>query len=233
MAAVTPATDAAQYSGAADPAAAGTAAVDLAAERPLDARLGRLAFWGLVVFIFAYCAVLLSAMSVQLFGHERPCPLCMLQRYAMILATIPPMWIVTDALRGRLSRLRYVAGLGLSIIASVAGGLESTRQILLHIASKTDPGYGSAVVGLHLYTWALITFVVVVLFCGALLVLAPTVAPVAPAAAGARWVARAVVWLFLGVIVVNVVLIVLLEGLSWVLPDDPANYRLLHELGVG
>jgi len=201
-------------------------------ERPLNPGLSRLAFWGLVAFIFAYCAVLLAAMSVQLFGHESPCPLCMLQRYAMILATIGPMWIVADALRGQLSRLRYVAGLGLSIIASVAGGIESTRQILLHIASKTDPGYGSAVVGLHLYTWALITFVVVIVFCGALLLLSPTVAAVAPQSHGARLVARGVLWLFLGVILVNVVLIILLEGFSWVLPDNPTSYRLLHELGL-
>ena len=33
----------------------------------------------------------------------------------------------------------------------------STRQILLHI-TPGDPGYGSVVLGLHLYTWALLIF---------------------------------------------------------------------------
>jgi disulfide bond formation protein DsbB len=209
------------------------AEAEIDASQPLNERLSRLAFWAIIVFVLAYCGTLLGAMSVQIFGHERPCPLCMLQRYAMILATIPALWIAADALRGRLTRSRYAAGLGMSILASVAGAMESTRQILLHIASKTDPGYGSAVLGLHLYTWALITFVVVIVFCGAILLLNPTVVPLAPSDRRLRGIARGVLWLFLGVIVINVLLIVALEGFSWVLPDDPSNYRLFHELGVG
>ena len=205
---------------------------------PLEAELdpvpnptaSRLAFWAMVLFIVAYCGVLLGAMSVQLLQHEDPCPLCMLQRYAMILVTIPALWIVADALRGRLTRSRYAAGLGMSIIAAVAGGTESTRQILLHIASKTDPGYGSAVLGLHLYTWALITFVVVIVFCGVMLMLCGSVVPLAPATPGMRTLAKAGLWLFLAVVVANVVLIILLEGFSWVLPDNPTSYRLPHEL---
>lgn len=192
----------------------------------------RLAFWAMVLFIVAYCGVLLGAMSVQLLQHEDPCPLCMLQRYAMILVTIPALWIVADALRGKLTRSRYAAGLGMSIIAAVAGACESTRQILLHIASKTDPGYGSAVLGLHLYTWALITFVVVIVFCGVMLMLCGSVVPEAPEGTGLRRLALVGMWLFLAVIVANVVLIILLEGLSWVLPDNPTSYRLPHELGI-
>jgi disulfide bond formation protein DsbB len=209
----------------------GSVTIEVVEEQPRNEVGSRLAFWAMVIFVVAYCGVLLGAMSVQLFGHEYPCPLCMLQRYAMILVTIPAMWIVVDALRGRLTRWRYAAGLGMSIVASVAGGMESTRQILLHIASKTDPGYGSAVLGLHLYTWALITFVVVIVFCGILLMLCGTMVPEAPASRSLRRVAMAGVWLFLAVVVANVVLIILLEGFSWVLPDDPTHYRLLQEFG--
>ena len=39
-------------------------------------------------------------------------------------------------------------------------------------------------------------------------------------------------WLFLALIVVNLVLIILLEGFAWVLPDDPSNYHLLVQLGL-
>ena len=38
---------------------------------------------------------------------------------------------------------------------------------------------------------------------------------------------------FLVVIAINVVLIVLLEGFSWVLPDDPTRYKLINDLGFG
>jgi len=208
-----------------------TATPVLVEDPALNQRWSSLAFWGMVIFVVGYCLVLLGAFTVQFVGHEYPCPLCMLQRYGMILATIPILWIVADALRGTLSRGRYCAGLGMAIIASVAGGTESTRQILLHIAKKGDPGYGSAVLGLHLYTWALITFVIVIVFCGVALMCSSAVVPLAPRSDGLRVLARCALWLFLGVIVLNVIAIIFLEGFSWILPDDPTHYRLLQELG--
>ncbi len=212
-----------------------TAITDVvAAEAPgLNRTWSKIAFWGIVIFVVGYCGVLLAAMGVQVFGNEKPCPLCMLQRYAMILATIPAMWIVADALRGKLTRARYASGLGMSIVAATCGGFESTRQILLHIASKTDPGYGSAVVGLHLYTWALITFVIVILFCGVALICSGSVIPEAPTDGALRTLARVIEIGFLAVIAINVVLIILLEGFSWVLPDDPTHYKLINDLGFG
>jgi disulfide bond formation protein DsbB len=205
----------------------------LAEEPALNITWSRLAFFAILAIVVAYCGVLLAAMGVQIFGNEKPCPLCMLQRYAMILATIPAMWIVADALRGQLTRSRYAAGLGMSIVAAVAGSFESTRQILLHIASTTDPGYGSAVMGLHLYTWALITFVIVIAFCGVALMCCGSVVPVAPGPGALRTTSRVVEIGFLVVIALNVVSIVLLEGFNWVLPDDPIHYQLINDLGFG
>jgi hypothetical protein len=63
-------------------------------------------------------------------------------------------------------RARHYA---LSILAALVGGAGSARQILLHIATPGDPGFGPAVFGLHLYTWAFITFVVAVAGCAVLL----------------------------------------------------------------
>lgn len=189
------------------------------------------AFWGMVAFILAYCLVLLGAFSIQFLQGEFPCPLCMVQRYAMILATIPIMWIVADSLRGTLTRSRYAQGLGMAIVASVAGSLESTRQILLHIANKKDPGYGSAVLGLHLYTWAWITFMTVILFCSVAVAMIGIAVPAAPKTARLRRIARCILWLFLALIVANVIAIFCLEGFSSVLPDDPSHYRLFQELG--
>ena len=189
------------------------------------------AFWGMVTFILAYCLVLLGAFAIQFVQGEFPCPLCMVQRYAMILATIPIMWIVADALRGTLTRSRYAQGLGMAIIASVAGSLESTRQILLHIANKKDPGYGSAVLGLHLYTWAWITFMTVILFCSVAVAMIGIAVPVAPSTPRLRGLSRGILWLFLALIVANVIAIFCLEGFSAVLPDAPNHYRLFSELG--
>ena len=201
------------------------------ASKQSESLVSTLLFWGSVGFVLAYSGVLLGAFSVQLFAHEFPCPLCMLQRYAMILTVIPQLWIVTNSLRGKLKKVEYARCLGMSIIAAVAGSFESTRQILLHIATKGDPGYGSAVLGLHLYTWALITFIVVILYCGGALMAMPYGTPVAPRSPAWRGMARAAMWLFLGLVVANLVAIILLEGFAWILPDDPTKYHLLQQLG--
>lgn len=197
--------------------------------------LGKLVFWGLIAWIAAYCAVLLGAFTVQFLEGEFPCPLCMLQRYAMILSSLAALWIVMQAKQGTLTMGRYAQGLGMGLLAAAAGSVESTRQILLHI-KPGDPGYGSAVLGLHLYTWALITFFIVMVFVGVLLVIMPKAVPLAPKAKGighiGNVVATAVVWLFLVLVFANVIAIIFLEGFALVLPDDPTSYNLLDQLGI-
>jgi Flp pilus assembly protein TadB len=48
-----------------------------------------------------------------------------------------------------------------SLLAAVVGATASTRQVLHHIM-LSDPGYGSALLGYHFYTPALIAFVVAI-----------------------------------------------------------------------
>ena len=204
---------------------------DFIAEPTPNQKASRLIFWAMTVFVLAYCGTLLGAFGVQFGQHEYPCPLCMLQRYAMILTSIPILWILADSLRGQLNRSRYVSCLGMSIVAAIAGGVESTRQILLHIANSSDPGYGSAVLGLHLYTWALLTFEIVIAFCGIALMINSAAVPLAPSHVGQRRIARAVLLLFLAVVAANLIAVFCLEGFNWVLPDNPTRYNLFHQLG--
>ena len=113
------------------------------------------------VCILGICGVLLGALAVQFFGGEFPCPLCLLQRMAMILTLIGPVFIIVNAHRERMGGFSvWGLGFGMSIVAAVAGMAISTRQVLLHIAPG-DPGYGDPVFGMHLYTWALVVFIVV------------------------------------------------------------------------
>lgn len=119
----------------------------------------------------------------------------------------------------------------MAIIASVAGSLESTRQILLHIANDQNPGYGSAILGLHLYTWASITFMVTIVFCSIAVAMIGSAVPIAPSSKRLRLLATSILWLFLAIVLANVIAIFCLEGFSGVLPDDPSGYRLFHELG--
>lgn len=189
-----------------------------------------LAYWGLHGWILAYCFVMGSAFFIQFVEGEFPCPLCMLQRYGMILATLGALYVVMQARRGTLTPARYAQGLGMGLIGVIAGASVSTRQILLHI-KPGDQGYGAPVLGLHLYTWALITFVIVMIYVGVMLMLMPRGIPQAPAAGSALWtLSTAVIWLFIAIVAANVVAIIFLEGFAGVLPDDPEGYTLIDQL---
>ena len=187
-------------------------------------------FWGLHAWILGYSGVVLSAFYIQFVMHEFPCPLCMLQRYGMFLSSLGALFVITQARRGELTTARYAQGIGLGLIGALAGATVSVRQIELHI-EPGDPGYGAPVLGLHLYSWAFLTFVIVLIYCGATLILMPRGIPAAPAVGSPlRRVSTAVVWLFIAVIAANVVAIIFLEGFAFVLPDDPSSYTLIDQL---
>ena len=192
----------------------------------------KLLFWGLHAWVLAYVGVLLGAFTIQFVEGEFPCPLCMLQRYGMILSTLGALWVIMQARRGDLTPVRYMQGMGLGVLGAAAGALVSVRQILLHI-KPGDPGYGSAVMGYHLYTWALITFYIVVLFVAVLSILAPVGIPEAPKSSGALTLSSIVVWVFVILVAANVIAIIFLEGFAWVLPDDPTSYNLIDQITGG
>jgi disulfide bond formation protein DsbB len=111
--------------------------------------------------LFALLGVLAGSLNLQFGAGEQPCPLCIVQRSAMIGLAVGPIMNLLWGMRAR----HYA----LSILAAVVGGAGSTRQILLHIADPNDPGFGPAVFGWHLYTWAFVTFVVAVVGCAVLI----------------------------------------------------------------
>ena len=133
---------------------------------------GFITFWGLHAWVLAYCVVMLSAFFIQFVMGEFPCPLCMLQRYGMILATLGALFVIMQARRGELTTARYAQGLGIGLIGVLAGASVSVRQIELHILPG-DPGYGEPFLRLHLYTWAFVTFAIVMIYIGVMLMLMP------------------------------------------------------------
>ncbi len=99
--------------------------------------------------IYTFIGILLSAYYQQFTKHEEPCPLCLLQRLAMI-------GVCTGAflnLRFGITPFYY----GLSLLAGLGGMAVSIRQILLHICPGS-PTFGTPVFGLGLYTWAFLSF---------------------------------------------------------------------------
>jgi disulfide bond formation protein DsbB len=187
-----------------------------------------------IVALFGLIMVLAGSLHLQFGAGEQPCPLCIVQRSGMVGLAVGPIMNLLWGIRAR----HYA----LSILAAVVGAAGSTRQILLHIADPNDPGYGPTVLGWHLYTWALVTFVIAIIGCAVLIMWQ------APFEAGDRGVlqesgvvrpvvAGLIVWLSLMVIVWMVVdlgvigLSVLPECGLGECPDDPADTNSLGNLG--
>lgn len=161
-------------------------------------------------------AILAGAFAFQFALGEVPCPLCLLQRGGLIAAGL-----------GFLLNLRFgirPAHYGVALLGSVAGAAVSLRQILLHIAPG-DPGFGSAVLGLHMYTWAFVAFVGLILGIGVLLILGSE--ENTSASHGNRNAfATVVIAGFVFILAANLLFTLLECGLTQC-PDDPTGYLIL------
>jgi phosphoglycerol transferase MdoB-like AlkP superfamily enzyme len=111
-------------------------------------------------------------------------------------------------------------------LSAVAGAVVSTRQVLLHIMPG-DLGYGSALLGYHYYSWALIGFIAAIVLLAATLLFdrqfeensaAPPIAN--------NLFASAAVWLVIGLTALNVVS-TFLECGPRACADNPVVYELL------
>ena len=188
---------------------------------------GRVQWYLLHVQVAGICGVLLGAFFVQFIGRELPCPLCMLQRMAMMLAAMGPFYLI-GVLRsgGTLDVGTMARGYGMSILAAVIGIVMSSRQVLLHILPG-DPGYGSPMFGMHLYSWGVIVFLVIILVSGLTMMFARQL-EVGESDHRNSLASRIVVWAFIIVIGANVVATFVESGFNLFLPDNPTGYQLLE-----
>jgi len=103
--------------------------------------------WLNIFGLLAIVSVITGAFIFQFYYQELPCPLCMLQRLGLLLAGF-----------GFLLNFRYgfkPSHYALSLLGALFVICASTRQVFLHILPG-DPGFGSPLLGLHLYTWVTI-----------------------------------------------------------------------------
>ncbi|NGO77401.1 disulfide bond formation protein B [Streptomyces sp. YC504] len=194
--------------------------------------LGRLQFWFACFFAVGWTGVVCGGLGVQFISWDYPCPLCMVQRMFMLLAALGAAWIVRRGMSGTVTGRDYMMGWGMALVAVMAGGFTSWRQTMLHILPG-DKGYGSPVLGLHMYVWAWILFMASVVAVGIVLTFAhhtsDTELPTSPLYRTAGLVVLGFVGL---VIAVNLVAVFFLEGFHWFLPDDPSRYQFFHDVGI-
>lgn len=114
------------------------------------------------LLILILSGVLLSAFGVQFIYHEKPCPLCLLQRLGMIGVACGAVLNLYFGIR--------MSNYGLILLSALFGGFVAIRQISLHVCPGF-PSFGIPVLGLSLYTWSFLVFVCVILYTAILLFL--------------------------------------------------------------
>lgn len=163
-------------------------------------------------------SVLTVAFTYQLVLGELPCPLCLLQRAGFI--AIGMGFLFNVRLGERASHYAMI------LMASVVTGFISIRQVSLHLAPG-DPGYGSALFGLHFYTWALIAAVGVVCYVALVLVLKDLTGE-RDRGASLNGRASTVVFAIFALLVASNLLSTVLECGAGQCEDNPVRYLLLR-----
>jgi len=169
---------------------------------------------------------LIGALVDQLILGEYPCPLCLLQRMAMFLVATG----ILMNLRFGIRQLHY----GVSILGALLGASISLRQILLHIVpvAGESSGYGPAVLGMHLYTWAFVIFCAAILAIALAMVLFDIDDRKNGTENSVRELTRIEKVIFYGFMVlvsINVVAVFLECGIA-PCPDNPTTYEMLDKL---
>jgi disulfide bond formation protein DsbB len=171
--------------------------------------------------VWVLVLILAAAFAVQLIAGEPPCPLCVVQRIALMMCALGPLYVLLQARDGPLRARDVAIGDGICIIAALVGAAVSTRQVLLHILPG-DQGFGSPLFGLHLYTWCLIAFCCQIAASGLMLI-------------GVAWlneqpaswrVTNVTATAFVAVVAANLLSVIAEAGLNWDLPSNPVGYLL-------
>src|SRR6266851_5109914 len=167
--------------------------------------------------LYAVSLVLVVAFAAQLLLNELPCPLCLLQRIQFAMLAVGPILNVRFGPRP--------SHYALSLLTAAAGAAFAMRQILLHIMPG-DPGYGSALLGYHYYTWAFIGFAVAILLIAAMLLFDRQFKEDGAAPPRRSAFVHGAVWLVIALTALNVVSTLLECGFA-ACPDNPVDYQLL------
>lgn len=177
-----------------------------------------------VANVWALIFILAAGFALQFVLGELPCPLCVMQRIALMLCALGPLHILLSSRNGPLTVRAAAVGNGIAIVSAMLGAIASGRQVLLHILPG-DPGFGSPVLGLYPYTWGLIAFACQIAASGVMLIAAGWLEdrPV-------RWQAAAstTAIAFATIVIANLLSLVAEAGLHWDLPQDPVEYLLFR-----
>ena len=169
--------------------------------------------------LMALDTVLVLAFIDQIWFRDLPCPLCILQRAGFLAAGFG---IALNLIFGP-----RPSHYGIVLFGALAGGAISVWQISLHVVPGTG-SYGNAIFGLHLYTWALTAFALMVLGTAIMVMFDRQFAGSGHLSPPWRALSVSAVTL-LGLLAVgNVVSTLFICGLG-TCPDGPSGYLIFRE----
>jgi disulfide bond formation protein DsbB len=171
--------------------------------------------------VWVILLIFVVAFGMQLMFGEPPCPLCVIQRIALMMCALGPLHLLLQARHGVISFRAIAIGNGISIISALIGAAASARQVLLHILPG-DQGFGTPLLGLHLYTWSLIAFISQIA-ASSLMLIGAAWFKEQPARS---WSTSVTAVAFLVIVVTNLMSVIAEAGLNWDLPSDPVGYLL-------
>jgi len=169
--------------------------------------------------LVAVDTVLVLAFADQLWFRDLPCPICILQRAGFIAAGFG---IALNLIFGP-----RPSHYGLAILGAVVGGIMSADQVLHYIVPGSG-SYGNAIFGLHLYSWALIMFVAIVVGCGVMLLFDRQYEPSGPPPLRQVTLPILAVALLALLAVGNVLSTLAICGFG-LCPETPGGYLIFHE----
>ena len=169
--------------------------------------------------LVAVDTVLVLAFADQLWFRDLPCPLCILQRAGFIAAGFG---IALNLIFGP-----RPSHYGVAILGAVVGGIMSADQVL-HYVVPGSGSYGNAIFGLHLYSWALIMFVAIVVGCGVMLLFDRQYEPSGPPPLRQVTLPILAVALLALLAVGNVLSTLAICGVG-LCPEAPGGYLIFHE----
>ena len=169
--------------------------------------------------LMAVDTVLALAFVDQLWFSDLPCPLCILQRAGL---TAAGFGLVLNVIFGP-----KPSHYGVTILGAAVGAAVSMRQILDHIVPGTG-SYGNAIFGLHLYTWAFIAFVLMIIGAAIMLLDDRQFSRAEPMSSRLRPLPVTAVATFILLAVGNVISTVLLCGAGFC-PETPGGYLIFND----
>ena len=176
--------------------------------------------------LVAVDTVLVLAFVDQLWFRDLPCPICILQRAGFIAAGFG---IALNLIFGP-----RPSHYGLAILGAMVGGIMSADQVLHYIVPGTG-SYGNAIFGLHLYTWALIGFALIVVGSAVMLLFDRQYEPTGPLPLRLTVLPLTAVALLALIAVANVLSTLAICGVG-LCPETPGGYLIFNDnlrLAVG